>query len=258
MASDMRGYTRVTPEMEARILATREVMGTASYADIAAECGYPERTIKYVLTDLPRLRRVNAGEAKAKGSLKDRVFEAIRGAGPIRDVTELRRIVGMADTDHDVMHVLHSLHTQGRIDFDERGNGMGTATCVNIRLHKKSQKVRLRPDPEAQPEILTFKLPESEATTPVTPDTAPSAPGLDDEGYPLLDLLLQQERARLEGDSKGMAYVVAAEAIQAIDPGTAASLMAMAKQYDVPFPSPIEAEYLRYVATHPHPLKENA
>jgi hypothetical protein len=48
-----------------------------------------------------------------------------------------------------------------------------------------------------------------------------------------------------------MAFVVAAEAIQAIDPDTARSLMEKAKQYDVPFPSPIEQEYIRYVATHP-------
>jgi hypothetical protein len=27
--------------------------------------------------------------------------------------------------------------------------------------------------------------------------------------------------------------------------------MEKAKQYDVPFPSPIEAEYIRYVASHP-------
>jgi hypothetical protein len=51
-----------------------------------------------------------------------------------------------------------------------------------------------------------------------------------------------------------MAFVVAAEAIQQIDPETAASLMKKAEVYNVPFPSPIEQEYIRYVAAHPtHP-----
>ena len=48
-----------------------------------------------------------------------------------------------------------------------------------------------------------------------------------------------------------MAFVVAAEAIQDIDPDMARSLMEKAKAYDVPFPSPIEQEYIRYVAAHP-------
>jgi hypothetical protein len=273
-----RGYIRVTADMEARVLAMREVMGTASYGDLAEAAALPERTIRYILTDLPRLRRSSAGEAKAARSLKERVLAVVQEMEVVRDVAELRRIVGMADTEHDVVHVLHSLHTQGRIDFTERGSQQGKATVVDIRLPKKGSKRVDRETYEALPEIVKDRLPEAlveeavasamlddhpegaytakptavepEATTQETPLTTPSAPEPEAEGYPLLDALLDRERKRQDSDSKGMAFVVAAEAIQQIDPETAASLMKKAEVYNVPFPSPIEQEYIRYVAAH--------
>jgi alkylated DNA nucleotide flippase Atl1 len=293
-SAQARGYTRVTADIQASILAARDRLGATSYADIAEYTGLPERTVKYVLVDLPRLRRIQAGEGKTQGSLKERVMTAVKAIGPIKDVGELRRIVGMADTEHDVMHVLHSLHTQGRIDFTERGNGMGKATVVDIHVPKKGAKRVDRETYEALPETVRDRLPEavqpdgeridanldrmrdrlrdperavavgleqmeagSEATTEAAPQstTPPSAPGPEREGYPLLDALLERERTRLDGDSKGMAFVVAAEAIQDIDPDTARTLMEKAKAYDVPFPSPIEQEYIRYVAEH-SPLVE--
>lgn len=273
---DMRQYLRVTPEMQARVLSAREGMGAVSYADIAEETGIPKRTVQYILTDLPRLRRAKAGEVKANASLKERVYQVVEAIGPT-NVAEIRRVVGMADTEHDVMHVLHSLHTQGRIDFDERGNGMGTATLVNIRLPKKATK---KLDPavlETLPEIVRDRLPERiveageadaaaardlnatllaagpEATTDEAPKPTnlPSAPEPDDEAYPLLDALLTRERERLDSDTKGMAYVTAAEAIEAIDPDAARALMEKANAFNIPFPSPTEREYLRYVASHP-------
>jgi len=250
-----RSYLRVTPAMEAVVISAREGMGIVGYADIARETGIPERTVKYILTELPRLRRNKAGEGKANRSLKERVFDYVEAIGPIKDVPELRRILGMGDDEHSIMHVLHSLHTAGRVDFTERGNGMGTATLVDIRLPKKGGKRMDRETYDALPEIVQERLPEQlgpEATTD-TP-TPPSAPESDGEAYPLLDLILQRERARLDSDNKGMAYVTAAEAIQEIDPGTAADLMKKAEALNVPFPSPIEQEYLRYVAAHP---KEN-
>ncbi len=250
-----RDYTRVTAEIEARVISTREKLGGVGYDAIAEYTGLSERTVKYILVELPRLRRINAGEAKAQHSLKERVMVAVREIGPIKDVQELRRIVGMADTDHDVMHVLHSLHTQGRIDFTERGNGMGTATAVDIRLPKKGSKRVDRETYDALPEIVKDRLPEAvepEATEQETPQSSPpAAPEPVGADYPFLDALLERERKRLDGDTKGMAFVVAAEAIQDIDPETAKELMEKAKQYDTPFPSPIEQEYIRYVAAHP-------
>ena len=252
---EKRNYTRVTAEIEARVLSARERLGLTSYADIADDTGVPERTVKYILVELPRLRRVNSGEDMAQGSLKERVMAAVKVLGPIKDVAELRRIVGMADTEHDVMHVLHSLHTQGRIDFTERGSGMGKATVVDIRLHKKGSNRLNGETYEALPEIVKDRLPEAvepEATEQEAPQPQPpAAPEPVGADYPFLDALLERERKRLDGDTKGMAFVVAAEAIQDIDPETARSLMEKAKQYDVPFPSPIEAEYIRYVANHP-------
>jgi alkylated DNA nucleotide flippase Atl1 len=276
-----RGYIRVTPEIEAAVLATRERLGAAAYADIAEVAGLPERTVRYVLTDLPRLRRGAEGEERAAKSLKERIYAIVEAIGEVKDVTELRRILGMADSEHDVMHVLHSLHTQGRIDFTERGSGMGKATVVAIRLPKKGSK-RLTPEVvEALPEIVRDRLPEQvqpfagdhavmvtdvgggqvevfdpvatgpEATTEEPHVLPPSAPESEAEAYPLLDALLDRERTRQDADAKGMAFVVAAEAIQDIDPDTAAVLMAKANQYNVPFPSPIEQEYIRYVAAHP-------
>jgi hypothetical protein len=272
-----RGYIRVTADMEAMVIAARSRMGTVSYGDVAEAVGLPERTIRYILTDLPRLRRANGGDERLEKSLKERVFATIEVLGEVKDVAELRRILGMADPEHDVMHVLHSLHTQGRIDFTERGTGNGDTTVIHIRPTKKGTRRLTQTQVDALPEIVAERLPEAvqplpvisreeeeraisaahnaetgfEATTPDTPATAPSAPEPESEGYPLLDALLDRERTRLDGDSKGMAFVVAAEAIQAIDPDTARSLMEKAKQYDVPFPSPIEQEYIRYVATHP-------
>ena len=123
------------------------------------------------------------------------------------------------------------------------------------RLPKKGSKRLTQAQVEALPEIVRDRLPEAvepEATEQETPQPLPpAAPEPVGEGYPLLDALLDRERTRLEGDSKGMAFVVAAEAIQDIDPETAKELMQKAKQYDVPFPSPIEQEYIRYVAAHP-------
>jgi len=181
-------------------------------------------------------------------------------------------VLGMADTEHDIVHVLHSLHTQGKVDFDERGNGMGTATYHNIRLHKRGSNRKVQAErhtfgtqvkavPDSAPveerrtehtvgdlvnEANPLRLDNLDGTTSVTV-TDLAVP----EGYPLLDDLLERERQRLDADNKGMSYVVAAEAIQLIDPEAAAMLMEKAKALDIPFPSPIEQEYLRYVAANP-------
>src|SRR4029077_9193594 len=163
-------------DIQASILHARETLGPVGYADIAEYTGHSASTVKYVLTELPRLRRAHAGEAKTQRSLKERVLIAVKEIGPIKDVAELRRIVGMADTDHDVMHVLHSLHTQGRVDFTERGNGMGTATAVDIHIPKKGSKRIDREVYEALPEIVKDRLPEAvepEATEQETPQSQP-------------------------------------------------------------------------------------
>jgi hypothetical protein len=71
---------------------------------------------------------------------------------------------------------------------------------------------------------------------------------MDDESddFPLLDELILREAKRQSGDETALAYIAAANAIEKIDPQMAADLMAKAKALDVPYPSPLEREYLRY------------
>jgi len=261
-----RPYTRVTPEIEASIIAARERLGAASYTDIAERAGVPERTVKYVLVDLPRLRRINSGEAKTQGSLKERIMHTVRGLGEVKDISELRRILGMADSEHDVMHVLHSLHTQGKLDFTERGNGMGTATVVNIHLPRKGKKNGIHPTEPVAPLPVISRAEEEQAISArqhaIEPEaTAPqaSAPGLDEsEGYPLLDALLERERNRSEADKKALAYIEAAAALEYTDPEMARVLTAKVDSVNVAYPSPLEQEYIRYVAAHPDTPDDDA
>jgi hypothetical protein len=178
----------------------------------------------------------------AATSLKQRILDFVTDSHPVAidTVKELRAVLGMADTEHDIVHVLHSLHTQGKVDFDERGNGMGTATYHNIRLHKKGAK----PKPT---DIVNAGIPFDEPPAP-EPDLA--QPG-EPEGYPLLDDLLARERNRLDADNRAMRYMEAAEVLRDIDPESYDSLMERAAKNNVPFPSPLEQEYLRYVASNP-------
>ena len=68
--------------------------------------------------------------------------------------------------------------------------------------------------------------------------------------FPLLDELLEREKERLDHDGKAMAYITAAEAMQGVDPEMADLLTEKAQAFSVTYPSPLEAEYLRYVASH--------
>jgi hypothetical protein len=236
---DKRQYIKITPIMEAQVLRVRQVLGVAAtHAAVAEQVGLPERTVRYILTELPRLRRDEIGDAEVAKSLKERVYDWVREIGEIKDVGELRRLLGMADPEHDVVHVLHSLHTQGRIDFDERGNGQGTATYVNIRLPKKGSKSRPQSEPAAPP------VEESVPAVPSQPE--PSQPESVVAGYPLLDALRERETQRLAADAKAMGYLTAAEALAQIDPDESARLMKRIDDLAVTFPSPLEREYLRY------------
>jgi len=271
-----RPYTRVTPEIESRVLAAREILGPVSYTDIAERADLPERTVKYVLVELPRLRRIHNGEGKVEGSLRRRILNCITDVGMFKDVGDLRRALGMADDEHNVLHVLHALHAAGKVEFTERGNGMGTATVINIRLPKKTGKknglhpaiadavasVALDHDPKMETQSAPMpvisrqeyeqelsaqaKDIESEATAPLA-----SAPGLDDAAYPLLTDLLERERKRTTDDPKALAYITAADALRGIDDAAADALLEKALEFSVTYPSPLELEYVRYAEAHP-------
>ena len=238
---EKRKYVRVTPEIEGTVLAVHEALGVAStYDEVAARSGIPARTVKYILVDLPRLRRAEAGDAAADGSLKSRVYDLIETIGEVKDVPELRRLLGMSDDEHSILHVLHSLHTQGRIDFTERGNGMGNATAVNIHLAKRGPKPK-----QVEPEPGEIAGGTDHASEPEPQSIVAET------GYPLLRALAEREWRRLDGDSKANAYLTAATALEHVDPDTARGLMEKAEAHAEPFPSPIEAEYLRYATANP-------
>ena len=60
----------------------------------------------------------------------------------------------------------------------------------------------------------------------------------------MLEALRAREAKRQLGDETALAYIAAAEALQKVDPETAAKLLEKAKANDVEYPSPTESEYL--------------
>jgi alkylated DNA nucleotide flippase Atl1 len=245
-----RPYVKVTPEIEGEVLAAQRVLGiAASYDDIEKMTGIPARSVKYILTDLPRLRRTEVGDEAAAKSLKARVYDLIETLGEVKDVLEVKRLLGTGDDEHSIMHVLHSLHTQGRIDFTERGNGMGTATAVNIHLAKRGPK----PKPVEPEPVLAegdYDIGDNGAVIPAEPSNI-GQPDVEHPVYPLLHDLAQREWRRAVGDPKANAYLSAATSLEHVDPTLAAEMMAKAEALAEPFPSPIEAEYLRYATANP-------
>jgi hypothetical protein len=244
-----RQYIKVTPEMEAHVIATRAKYPTESYDSIAETCALPKRTIEYILTDLPRLRRMNDGEVKAQGTLKQRILWTL-DVLPVEDVRAFRRILGRLDTDHDIVHVLHDLHKQGWVDFDESTAGK-SPTNIHMTARGKGQGLpKVERETETVVEENPLRLDNLDGTTGVTVTDLGRGATLYEPNYPLLDELLAREGKRIAGDNKSFKYMEAADLIRDEDPETAALLDEKAKANDIPFPSPVEAEYLRYVAAH--------
>jgi hypothetical protein len=130
------------------------------------------------------------------------------------------------------------------VDFTERG---ASDQPHNIHLRKKGRNGTSGTPKPVIPEVVVNAEPEY-VDIPAALQATPIE-------YPLLDALLDRERERQSSDNKGMAYVTAAEAIEAIDPEAARDLMRKAEALNVPMPSPIEREYITYVANHPGPTK---
>jgi hypothetical protein len=250
-----RSYNRVTPEVEASVIFARNELGNGgSYSDIATMTGLPERTVKYVLVDLPRLRRLSDGDEHSTLSLKERIAMTLQELDEVRDAKELVRILGRGDSEHDVVHVLHSLHTQGKVDFRESAKGKAPTSIHLVKRGRNGMNGHAQPEREkveVTERLTAYKEPRP-IESPGEAEAAAFEASLPPEPtYPLLDALLDRERERQSGDHKGMAYVTAAEAIEAIDPEAARDLMAKAEALSIPFPSPIEQEYILYVANHP-------
>jgi len=243
-----RAYNRVTPEIEGSVLAARTVLGiAASYADVAELANVPERTVKYVETDMPRLRRLSEGDINSAASLKQRIVWTLESVPYVPDIRTFSRILGRADSDHDIVHVLHSLHTQGRVDFKEGRDG-DAPTDIHLRTKqskKKENGVAVAPTKDDN-ELLAGPVASTVESIPEGVEYTPQ-----NDSYPLLDELLDRERNRQSDDNKAMAYIEAAEAVKNVDPDMATALLQKASALNVTFPSPIEQEYIRYVAAHP-------
>jgi hypothetical protein len=257
VVSDTRAYTRVTPEVEASIIFARNELGVGgSHSDIAQYTGLPERTVRYVLTELPRLRRLHDGAEHSELSLKERIVVVLRELPEVKDAPDLVRVLGRGDSQHDVVHVLHSLHTQGKVDFKE---GPRADSPQRIRLTKQGRGLA-KDKPEVRDigngtvvlpaDPITPQQEVGEYIASIDPELAQVA-GLVPYTYPLLDALLERERGRMDSDIKAMKYVEAAEAIEQVDPDMARDLMAKAEALSAVMPSPIEREYLIYVSQHP-------
>jgi hypothetical protein len=264
-----RTYFRVTADIEAQVLAARERLGFPAYADIAEVTGVPERTVKYILTELPRLRKSRSGDGEPEGSLRERILVTLQHLGEVKTVAELQRIMGRADDKHNIVHVLHNLKAGGLVEFREAA---GRDHPTDITLHKKGAKRKVKPeitddrDRAQDAETLVADMDERDAQMPpfvaerihesvvdaTSVVSVADIPGMDDtsDDFPLLDELILREAKRQSGDETALAYIAAANAIEKIDPQMAADLMAKAKALDVPYPSPLEREYLRYAVKH--------
>ena len=238
-----RGYIKVTPDLEARVIAYRTRFPLVDYAELSNMLDIPTRTIQYILTELPRLRAAN-GEGK-EGTLKQRILWTL-DALDMDNVAELRRVLGRADTDHDIVHVLHSLHKEGKVDFKEKG---ASKEPINIHLTARGRGAGLpkavKDEVDATPNLNAHGVDMTQPMKVVARDFPEPEPVT--ATFPLLDALLDREQKRQAEDNAAFKYLEAAEAIKDVDPEMYSALVSKADT-SIPFPSPIEAEYLRYVA----------
>lgn len=238
-----RTYVRVTPDLEAKVLAARTRNPLDDHAALAEATGVPTRTVKYILLDLPRLRRMGSDETKAEGSLKQRIMWVLEEMD-MQNVAELRRILGRADDEHNIVHVLHSLRKEGKIEFANSAGDKREPT--GIKLTPRGRGAGLKQNGESKAEAPAVQV-EAPTLTDVQPEPEPVRAKPEGSAlYPILTELLGREQRRVDGDPKAMAYINAATAIEHVDPEAAASLMAKAEVFAIPYPTPIEAEYLAF------------
>jgi hypothetical protein len=250
--SDSRNYTRITADIQAEILMAKTRLGTtATYGEIAEATGYTSRQVRYVLTQLPSLRRLNGGDEKMSNSLRARIIQVLSSVGAMKDAVELRRVLGADDDTHSIVHLLGSLKQQGIVAYREEKRGT-VQEPVDIRLTKNTKRHLATAKAEAE----EGATPEGEpgGGTPLDEVTVEALvnpkPEIVTDLFPLLRDLKDRERRRIKGDETSLAYMAAAEAVKAVDPDTYDLLMAKANENAVPFPSPLEREYLTYAESH--------
>lgn len=262
MNVQVRAYTRVTPTMMAEVVDAKTRLGTTStHAEIAEETGYPVRTVRYILTKAPLLRRMEAGDEALIVSLKARILDCLKTIGEAETVGDLRRILGYADDEHNIVHVLHSLRKEGSVDFATTGHKKEPVRIV----YRKKKPVTRTEAVEAAPDDNPLRLDNLDGTTQSTvtdtpdevvkPDpweeafphridmTQTPEPG---EDFPLLDGIIEREYKRRLYDDTQTAYLKAADALKGVDDEAAAMLLEKGAKHDQPYPTPLEAEYLKY------------
>lgn len=235
---DKRNYVKITPELEGTILAVKHENPLWTYDEIASFLNLSRRTVQYVMTEMPALKRMQAGDTNTKASLKDRIIDLL-DATEMPDVASVRMMLGRADSDHDIVHVLHSLHKEGRIDFDEKGPHKEP---IRIHMTKRPAQRKQAEKQEQAVNAMTADHPSRE-TTAATVQGAPL--------WPELNRLYALEAKRKDGDARSIRYIEAAELLKDTDPETAALLLDKAQEHDVAYPSPVEIEYMEYAKSHP-------
>ncbi len=228
--AETRSWNRVTPEMEDRVRAafTRH----RNYADAASETNLSERQVRYILSGKTSL-----------GSLKQRMLALIEQRGRFADIHELYEELPGSHGMHNFVHVLHSLHSEGLIDFREVKAGTGGTSYLDIRAAKRRTNGEAKHEPEVEvveveADVTAVAQPEEVAPTPIS------------EGYP--ELFLIRERHALLVHQRGAAdrYMKAAEALGNDDPDMVELLLRKATEAETGSLSPVEAEYLRWVEEH--------
>lgn len=227
-----RQYIKVTPEMEARVIASYS--RTGSYDKTAAETNVDARRVRYIVNDRPRLKRDSS-------SLKERALELIKANGPYVDVMALHRDMPGPHGLHNLVHILHSLNKAQLIEFRlDKSKSSGT-NYLNIRARGTDMSTNAMQDGTSQ------NSPDELAPTELAPtsDVGPT------EDFPELDKLMKASAESREGREKAGKYIAAAENIADVDPDMAERLLAKAADIDGPTLTMVEQEYLRYAKTYP-------
>lgn len=279
--STIRHYTSVTPDLEAAAILYKSEHPTAGYAEIAEVLDLSERTVKYILVDRPRLRGLatkSGDEATDNESTRARMLRVINDFGPFRDVFDLRTVLATAEDPHNLTHILESLHRQGLITFKTRREGNVT-TYRNIRARTRQERTAvpveaepaepvadvlpvtsmsaddasaLAPDEAEIAEVIESPAPEPEATSdtegPEASETVSPPITLSDTNghWPVLSLVIRNERDRIDAEDRAAIYLRAAESLANLDPEEAERLTTKAASVAPPAPSDIEAEYLAF------------
>jgi hypothetical protein len=241
--AEKRNYVKVTPEMEGTILAVKHNNPLWGYGEIANFLNLGERTVKYVIVDMPRLKRLAATEQKQVTSLKQRILDLLEEV-EMPDVASIRMMLGRADTDHDIVHVLHSLHKEGRVDFDEKG-----AHKEPVRIHTTKRPAQ-RKQAEKEQTVAVSNAVEA-AIDKHGNEIGISVPAPTGPLWPELNRLYALEAQRQDSDARAMRYIEAAEILKDQDPEASAILLQKAEELNAAYPSPVEIEYMEYAKSHP-------